>query len=56
MLTIQPTSKAKSSFAKSNSREATLTSFDVPASAIKVTFGPVTDRPGYTINTNINFG
>jgi hypothetical protein len=48
--------KVKSYFSKSVSPKKTdLLSYNVPSSDITVTFGPVTDRPGYTIRTDQSF-
>jgi hypothetical protein len=48
--------EVKSFFKKSVSPKKTdLLSYNVPSSNITVTYGPVTDRPGYTIRTDQSF-
>jgi hypothetical protein len=56
MLNIISMDKVKSYFNKSVSPKKTdLLSYNVPSSNITVTFGPVTNRPGYTIRTDQSF-
>jgi hypothetical protein len=56
MLNIMSMNEVKSFFKKSVSPKKTdLLSYNVPSSNITVTYGPVTDRPGYTIRTDQSF-
>jgi hypothetical protein len=56
MLNIMSMNEVKSFFKKSVSPKKTdLLSYNVPSSNITVTYGPVTNRPGYTIPTDQSF-